>query len=79
MHAALRVDNIESHMHDVWDQLHVAFPASAATVLAERLFKREFQEKMFEIVHGEGVGSISNSRALLQVSVVPGNKQLVHF
>lgn len=62
-------------MNDVGDQVDVALPATPAGVGAERLLHGEAQEQQFDVMDVQLVRGLPLAGALLEVSVVPGEKQ----
>lgn len=65
-------------MNDVGDQVDVALPAAPTSIRAERLLHGEAQEEQLEVVDVELVRGLPLARALLEVSVVPGEQQSKH-
>lgn len=62
-------------MNDVRDQVDIALAAAPAGVRAERLLHGEAQEEQLDVVDVELVRGLPLARTLLEVSVVPAEKQ----
>ena len=70
-----RVDDVERHVHDVRDQVHVALSASAATVFTKWLLKSKLDQQMLQVMNRVRVRGVPHGCAFLQVSVVSAQTQ----
>ena len=61
----LRIDHIQSHMHDVRQYMYVTLPAPTPTLITEWFLLGKLQQQHLQVVDCERVAWVAHSSTLL--------------
>ncbi len=71
-HHHIRVHDVDGHMHEIRDEVHVTLCPSPSTLGTEGLLVGEPQQQQPKVVHQEVVGVVKQSGTFLDEVIVTG-------